>query len=540
LAALERTKEVVQRIYNNNYNFARPPSKPVLTVVPGDHKVTLYWDNSAESSYDQFLRAKNFEGYKIYKSTDPGFLDSYTITNGYGDLSLSKPAAQFDIVDSVQGFFPLTYQGVSYYMGDNKGLQHSWVDTSVMNGQTYYYAVVSYSPGNAAIGLFPSECSKIIVRDLAGNVKVDQNTAVVTPGVSVAGYINAKLPDGINHISGFGTGLVSVNIIDPTKVNNQSYEVYFNDTIHPDTIIYSLVSITGIDTTTLINDSQFLDGSDSNPLVNGFRLSVTNDSIGYNAENSGWVSGSSNLLIQGTQLYVPPPGTANYPVSYEIRVGQPDSSWLYGYRAATNFQVWDKYNNQKVKYYFWDTTASNIHGNINAGDYIIVWQQFGSLWKQIWKFTFVPTPNQTVILPANGAVAELKINTPFKSGDVFKFTTSVPTVDIPKAKNDMNKIAVVPNPYVGAARWEPQRLTSTGRGERRIYFIHLPQVATIRIYTISGDLVKTLYHNSNILDGQEPWDLTSNEGMDIAPGIYIYQVDAPGIGTKIDKFAIIK
>ncbi|MHB8578773.1 MAG: hypothetical protein ACYDA4_02805, partial [Ignavibacteriaceae bacterium] len=224
----------------------------------------------------------------------------------------------------------------------------------------------------------------------------------------------------------------------------------------------------------------------------------------------------------------------------EIRIGQPDSSWLFGYRAATNFQVWDKYNNQKVKYYFWDTTSSNTAGNINAGDYIIVWQQFGSLWKQIWKFSFVPTPNQTVILPANGAVAELKINTPFRSGDVFKFTTSVPIVDIPKAKSDMNKIAVVPNPYVGAARWEPQRLTSTGRGERRIYFIHLPQSATIRIYTISGDLVKTLYHNSSMLDGQEPWDLTSNSGMDIAPGIYIYQVDAPGIGTKIDKFAIIK
>lgn len=540
LAALERTKDVVQKIYNNNYNFARPPSKPVLTAVPGDHKVTLYWDNSAESSYDVFLNAKNFEGYKIYKSTDPGFLDNYTITNGYGELNLSKSVAQFDIVDSVKGFFPLTYQGVSYYMGDNKGLKHSWVDTNVVNGQTYYYAVVSYSPGNAKIGLFPSESSKIIVRDLAGNIKVDQNTAVVTPDVSTAGYVNAKLSDGINHISGFGTGLVSVNIIDPTKVNNQSYEVYFNNTLHSDTTVYSLASINGIDTTTLINDSQFLDGSDSNPLVNGFRLSVTNDFIGYNAENSGWVNGSSNLLIKGTQLYVPPPGTKNYPVSYEIKVGQPDSSWLYGYRAATNFQVWDKYNNVKVRYYFWDTTASNIHGNINTGDYIIVWQQFGSTWKRIWKFTFVPTPNQQVLLPANGAVAELKINTPFKSSDVFKFATSVPTVDIPKAKHDMNKIAVVPNPYVGAARWESQRLTSTGRGERRIYFIHLPQVATIRIYTISGDLVKTLYHNSGMLVGQEPWNLTSNGGMDIAPGIYIYHVDAPGIGTKIGKFAIIK
>jgi hypothetical protein len=43
-----------------------------------------------------------------------------------------------------------------------------------------------------------------------------------------------------------------------------------------------------------------------------------------------------------------------------------------------------------------------------------------------------------------------------------------------------------------------------------------------------------------MLNGQEPWDLTSDRGMDIAPGIYIYQADSPGIGTRIDKFAIIK
>jgi hypothetical protein len=540
LAALERTKDVVQRIYNNNYNFARPPDKPKLTVVPGDHKVTLYWDNSAETSFDAFLKTNNFEGYKIYKSTDPGFLDSYTITNGYGDLSLSKPVAQFDIADSVQGFFPIAYQGISYYLGDNKGLQHSWTDTDIINGQTYYYAVVSYSPGNAEIGLFPSECTKIVVRNLAGNVTVDQNTAVVTPGTSAAGFVNAKLQTGVNHSSGVGTGLVSVNIIDPAKIKNKSYEVYLNDTVHPDTVEYSLASINGIDTTFLIKDSHFTDGSDFNPLVDGFRLAVANDTVGFDAANSGWIDSSSSLLILGTQLYVPPQGTENYPVSYEIRIGQPDSSWLFSYRSATNFQVWDKYNNVKVRYYFWDTTASNTQGNIIPGDYIIVWQQFGSTWKQVWKFTFVPTPNLPIVMPHNGSVAELKIKTPFKTGDIYKFTTTVPVVDVPKAKTDMNKIAVVPNPYVGAARWEPQRLTSTGRGDRRIYFINLPQEATIRIYTISGDHVRTLYHISSLFDGQEPWDLKSDGQMDIAPGVYIYQVDAPGIGSRVDKFAIIK
>ncbi|MGA9120647.1 MAG: hypothetical protein WB699_14885, partial [Bacteroidota bacterium] len=94
-------------------------------------------------------------------------------------------------------------------------------------------------------------------------------------------------------------------------------------------------------------------------------------------------------------------------------------------------------------------------------------------------------------------------------------------------------------PYVGAASWEPAT-TSVGRGSRLIYFIHLPQRCTIRIYTISGRLVQTLEHNSVFNDGQEPWDLSSRDGMDIAFGIYVFQVDAPGIGTKIDRFAILK
>ena len=95
------------------------------------------------------------------------------------------------------------------------------------------------------------------------------------------------------------------------------------------------------------------------------------------------------------------------------------------------------------------------------------------------------------------------------------------------------------NPYTGAASWEPLS-NSVGRGERRIFFIHLPNECTIRIYSMSGKLVQTIEHNSTISDGQEAWNLVSKDGMDIAYGIYVYHVDAPRIGEKIGRFAIIK
>jgi hypothetical protein len=52
--------------------------------------------------------------------------------------------------------------------------------------------------------------------------------------------------------------------------------------------------------------------------------------------------------------------------------------------------------------------------------------------------------------------------------------------------------------------------------------------------------VKTLEKNSLPQDGSLAWDLLSDDGMDIAYGLYIYHVDAPGIGEHIGKFAVVK
>ena len=39
-----------QDIYVKNYQFAKPPEKPNVIAVPGDQKVTLYWDDIEEAS----------------------------------------------------------------------------------------------------------------------------------------------------------------------------------------------------------------------------------------------------------------------------------------------------------------------------------------------------------------------------------------------------------------------------------------------------------------------------------------------------------
>ena len=59
-----RNTVTMQNIYDNDYNFAKPPLKPNLTVVPGDKQVTLFWDKLSENSLDA-IYGSDFEGYRI-------------------------------------------------------------------------------------------------------------------------------------------------------------------------------------------------------------------------------------------------------------------------------------------------------------------------------------------------------------------------------------------------------------------------------------------------------------------------------------------
>ncbi len=541
---IRRNKQIVQKIYNNNYNFARPPEKPKVWAVAGDHKVTLYWDDRAERSYDPFSDPpEDFEGYKIYKSTDPGFLDARIITNAFGEKTLLKPVAQFDKVDDVKGFFPLDYQGVKIYMGDNKGLKHSWTDTDVMNGKTYYYAVVSYDRGDAALNMYPSECSRVIVRDINGNVKLDRNTVEVTPQAPAAGYRNAGLQDSIIHTAGFATGKLWVDVLNPLQVpDRNTYRVVFDDTTHPDTISYCLINVTDEQhADTIISRSFSVHAEDNTPMFGGMRLLVFTDSIGWDEENSGWIQGDANLPVKVESRYRFAHRRPGYPSSYEIRFGIQDTSWWFGPRFPVNFTVWDIYENHKVLFTLEEPNEENPDHKIESGNYIRILAMDGAIPREIWRITFLqPYNNQSPVLPESGDVLRIRIKTPFRSGDVYQFTTRAAKISMPLARSELDKIAVVPNPYVAAARWEPPRLFASGRGERRIFFIHLPSVCTIRIYTTSGDLVQTIEHRTLINNGSQSWDLRSKDGLDIAPGIYIFHIDAPGIGEKVGKFAIIK
>ena len=231
------------QIYEGNYQFAQPPPKPTLSVVPGDEQVSLYWDSAAEQAFDPISRTNDFEGYVIYRSTDPSFLDQQTITDANGSRFLFEPLktvtgedAKFDLDNDFEGIsVPYFNRGVGYYMGDNTGIQHSFVDSNnVINGQTYYYALVSYDHGDPLVNLAPSECSKNILLDPETNeLFLDINTVQTIPRAPASGYIPGSLPEMSRflHDQGAATGSLSIEIMNPELMeDNNLFEVTFDST----------------------------------------------------------------------------------------------------------------------------------------------------------------------------------------------------------------------------------------------------------------------------------------------------------------------
>ena len=141
-------------------------------------------------------------------------------------------------------------------------------------------------------------------------------------------------------------------------------------------------------------------------------------------------------------------------------------------------------------------------------------------------------------LPKSGDVYQIKTKKPFEKNDLFVFETKEAEIKNEIAKQNINDIYVVPNPYVAYSISENPGRTFTNRGDREIQFRNLPKLCTIRIYTITGELVDTIEKDD--FTSMASWDLLSSEGMRIAYGVYIYHVDIPEVGEKIGKFAIIK
>ncbi len=101
------------------------------------------------------------------------------------------------------------------------------------------------------------------------------------------------------------------------------------------------------------------------------------------------------------------------------------------------------------------------------------------------------------------------------------------------------KVWVVPNPFRGHAAWEREPVPGDAF-TRHLDFFGLPRaVATIRIYTLAGDLVQTIVHDGTNGVGEAGWDLISRNGQDVESGVYLFTVESSA-GHQTGRFVVIR
>lgn len=130
---------------------------------------------------------------------------------------------------------------------------------------------------------------------------------------------------------------------------------------------------------------------------------------------------------------------------------------------------------------------------------------------------------------------------PYTNDDVYTFkTTFKGALSAEQEKELWESVNVFPNPlfaYNPATNYFGNRAD-----EPFVTFSNLPAEVTVKVYSLSGTLVRTL-NQTDKRDGiGSPflqWDLTNEARLRVASGVYLAIVSSPKFGDKVLKFSVI-
>ncbi|RIK62182.1 hypothetical protein DCC62_27220, partial [candidate division KSB1 bacterium] len=357
-------------------------------------------------------------------------------------------------------------------------------------------------------------------------------------------------------VAGRGTGSVQVEVVNSALVpDNHTFELRFR-TLFADSIranVFDLVDLTSDDT--LFTNGYDLEGAGSGLVGTGL-LPVVSTPNTVSVDSASGFTASSLTNGRLKMAYRNPlpinlkrPG---FPEDMTITFSDvPIDTSLRGFgllrSRPTKFRVTAHTadGDLRMKFYFLDKDNDGTLSLPFPDEFIdvVTYLPNNPIAYETWRVELDTTGQAqrgTLKAPTLGDVYEMKLIYPFENGEVYSFTTTGEFIN-PAAAQSLaaQEPYVVPNPYVGLASFEAERFAISGRGERRMEFRNLPQNCTIRIFTVRGELVQALHHDGSDF-GMVPWDLRSKDNLEIAPGLYLYHVDAGPLGKHIGKFAIIK
>ena len=554
LAGLNNAYAQAQSTLAANFELPKAPDRPTLTGVPEDKKAILYWNNASELSIDPFSGEADFEGYRIYKSIDKG-------------ITWTK-IADFDKKNSI---------------GNNTGLQYSLIDTSVINGLEYWYSITAYDRGS---DLIPSLESAI------GNNLQSLNTVSIIPRSNAIG----RDPVSAASVQHYGTGnsnyTLNVNPIDKESLSGNIYDAGFSYVILKEVGDLKTTVSLHITDSTLTKPYRygisFITASSVNILNLTTGAIIGKTGLGYPSGGRTFTLPTEGFSVTLTDSsatptqYRPEAGdliTINFAVtvirnnqdsvlsSVPFDIGQKQATEdgvIFSMAApqiiqnisrvggTDNLNITFSVDNSSLitnDTYLISTTGFgfdvNGEGFINLlirnshGDTVAVKDSLSAQSALTFGGLSGTVSFDSKKPPKAGNLFTVETIQPVLPNimDKYKFTIKGSIINTAKQTSEMNKIRVVPNPYIVSSLFEPELGVLRLEPLRQIQFINLPAVCTIYIFTVAADRVKTLYHNSQ--GGTETWDLRTEGNREVAPGVYIYVVKT-GQTQYMERFAIIK
>lgn len=196
------------------------------------------------------------------------------------------------------------------------------------------------------------------------------------------------------------------------------------------------------------------------------------------------------------------------------RPADPDAG-VVGKRATSYYEYVDRDVHNGFLYFYSVTATDHALTKLNPSD-----------------------PNSGYYLSGEGLMGD--------PGSSFNNTTPGATAQTAEERERFGvNIYVYPNPATRDALAEYQQLNPNGEDPTgvRVTFTNLPMSRnTIKIYTVSGDLVQTLDHDGTTGSGQISWNLMSRNGQEIVSGVYLYSVESADdvFEDFVGKFVVVR
>ena len=598
VSKLKFTDQFVQDAYNSFFQVPKPPAQPNVRLVELDQTIVLNWGWDPESVTKTESGGSpgfDFEGYNVYQlPSAEATLDQATKIATF-DLVNGVTTILGIALDEQSG----VVLDVPLQIGNDGGLQRYITMTSdairggpLVNGQQYYFAVTAYSRATSeeaatTTTLESSPQNIICVPQVAplGIARTHEEPGELLP---------------VEHTKGIGDASVWAMVIDPTALQQAAYKVTFNDDAtwslsrggeilvdresnisldesypivdglqvkvgnlvftNPTTYKSAVVTndanpddgdlhLWGDGTLFGYNDgygSTFWEGGGAgdNRLVRDIEFRFTGV---WNADGTAIVEGGSMATLGGVSGGSGERDIAAHPFKpAEVS----DSTGAFLQRVP--FEIWDVEdpdNPRQLNAVFYDRGADGSRDdgsvvyhqtyNMPGRDYItIVHTDYDPT-----KIHELTDDNTTWVyffyqggasVWSTGDVMKITIgNTVVAGEDEFEFSVTAETYSEALAKENVDKINVFPNPYLGVNTAE------TSRYSHFVTFSHLPPKANIRIFDMSGTLVRTIEKDDPSQFTR--WDLQNQNQLPVASGMYIAHIELPGLGeSRILKLAVIQ